>query len=59
MHFASSIFNIGADKSFQEYLSMLKEFYCCIRVVNGGKALGEGNKPYTWPKSLLIFKLNV
>jgi hypothetical protein len=47
VHFASSTFSIGADESFQQYLSMLKELYYCIRVVNGGKPLGEGNKPYT------------
>jgi hypothetical protein len=47
----------GADKSFQQYLSVLKTFYNTTREVNGGKFLVERRDPFTTPKLLFASKL--
>ena len=35
-----------------QYLAMLKEFYCCAKLVNDGQPFVEGGSPYTVPEML-------
>jgi hypothetical protein len=42
----------GAEESFSQHLLVLKDFYSRAKVVNEGRPLVDGGKPYTAPKML-------